>query len=627
MKYELLTQLLKYLIQEKDYVSGKKIAETFKTSEKTVLKYLNLLKEEIINHGATIEVKQGYGSRLIIKDHEKFNQYVNAFSMQKNEIFSNPHTRKSYVMMRLLTDGTFVDLYELADELYVSPSLLRVIIKEIGKTVSKYDLQIEHSHKNGYRIIGDESKVRRCLSQECRDIQTVFSTISNNSKDISQQLSTIIANSLHRFGIAMNGPSINGLKLHILIAINRIETNHSIQFESTFDLIKMRGTPEYFVASYINQQLEKKLNISLSDNELLYLTMHINGKQRMNEHQYLKVKVSEEDIVFCNKFLRNIYRLADVDFFEDDELRIALLNHIVPFRNRVKNGMQINRKDLESIRNSFPYSYELALLGLSMYEQNQITSSEIAYFSLHLELSLEKHLQTDQQYNLTVITDEINNLYQIISFKLNKQLGNLIGKIQFTTPETINDYVESTDLFINMTDLSFELPKNIVKTSTFMTNDEIEMVHSSIQSVHSLNRLEELLNPNLYMEFDAETKEECIDIMLERIRLYIDLPDDYRQKIIEREQLGSTEYSNYIAIPHAINSENVPDFLAIARLKKPIIWQEKTVSLIFLLSSSNTKTSAWFLQRIGIAIQRPSVINALMDANNYKSFMNTFLSI
>ena len=355
--------------------------------------------------------------------------------------------------------------------------------------------------------------------------------------------------------------------------------------------------------------------------------MHINGKQRMNEHQYLKVKVSEEDIVFCNKFLRNIYRLADVDFFEDDELRIALLNHIVPFRNRVKNGMQINRKDLESIRNSFPYSYELALLGLSMYEQNQITSSEIAYFSLHLELSLEKHLQTDQQYNLTVITDEINNLYQIISFKLNKQLGNLIGKIQFTTPETINDYVESTDLFINMTDLSFELPKNIVKTSTFMTNDEIEMVHSSIQSVHSQNRLEELLNPNLYMEFDAGSKEECIDIMLERIHLYIDLPNDYRQKIIEREQLGSTEYSNYIAIPHAINNENVPDFLAIARLKKPIIWQEKAVSLIFLLGSSNTKTSAWFLQRIGIAIQRPSVINALMDAHNYKSFMNTFLSI
>ena len=54
MKYELLAQLLKYLIQEKDYVSGKTIAETFKTSEKTVLKYMNLLKDEIANNGAVI---------------------------------------------------------------------------------------------------------------------------------------------------------------------------------------------------------------------------------------------------------------------------------------------------------------------------------------------------------------------------------------------------------------------------------------------------------------------------------------------------------------------------------------------------------------------------------------------
>ena len=152
MKYELLAQLLKYLIQEKDYVSGKTIAEKFKTSEKTVLKYMNLLKDEIANHGAVIEVKQGYGSKLIIKDHEKFNQYVSAFSMQENEILANPQSRKSYVLMRLLTDGTFVDLYELADELYVSPSLLRGIIKEISKTIYKYDLKeqfsIHHHQKN-----------------------------------------------------------------------------------------------------------------------------------------------------------------------------------------------------------------------------------------------------------------------------------------------------------------------------------------------------------------------------------------------------------------------------------------------------------------------------------------------
>lgn len=355
--------------------------------------------------------------------------------------------------------------------------------------------------------------------------------------------------------------------------------------------------------------------------------MHINGKQRLNEHQVLKVKVSEEDIVFCNKFLRNIYRLADVDFFDDEELRISLLNHIVPFRNRVKNGMQINRKDLESIQYSFPYAYELALLGLSMFDENEITPSETAYFSLHLELSLEKNLQTDQQYNLTVITDEINNLYQIISFKLNKQLGNLIEKIQFTTLENLDEYRETTDLFINVSDASFIPPANTVNTSPLMTAHDLEQIQNALSSIHSRQRLEKLINPNLYIEIQPESWKECIDMILSEIRPFITLPDNFRQLVIEREKLGTTEYKNNIAVPHAITTENIPDFLTVAHLRKPIIWKEKPVSLVFLLSSSNSKTSAWFLERIGKAVQSPSIAEALMNAQSYKAFMSTFLSI
>lgn len=627
MKQELLLDILKYLIYHDDYISGKELSTYFHVSEKTILKYMNNIKESLLNHGAYIDVKQGHGSKLIVKDPNLFNQYINSICEISNETFNNPQLRKSYVMMRLLTDGNYVDLYELADELYISPSLLRNIIKEISNTISYYDLSIDHSHKYGYRIIGEEDKIRRCLSQECRDNQSVISAISSNTENLSKQLTGIISSSLHRFGIAMNNSSINSLKLHILIAINRIETKHTIQFQPSFDLYKLKGSPEFFVATTINKQLNDICGIQLSENELLYLTMHINGKQRLNEHQVLKVKVNEDDIIFCNKFLRNIYRLADVDFFDDEELRISLLNHIVPFRNRVKNNMQINRKDLESIQYSFPYAYELSLLGLSMFDENEITPSETAYFSLHLELSLEKNLQTDQQYNLTVITDEINNLYQIISFKLNKQLGNLIEKIQFTTPDNINDYLETTDLFVNVSKGSFLLPSNTVNTSELMTTHDMELIQNSLTTIHSRVKLEKLINSNLYIDINPNNMEECIDMILTKINPYISLPDNFKQLVIEREKLGTTEYKNNIAIPHAITTEHIPDFLVVAHLSKPIIWKEKPVSLVFLFSSSNSKMSSWFLDRISKAVQNPSISEALMNAHSYKSFMNTFLSI
>lgn len=627
MKQEIILNILKYMMHSDTYISGKELSLSLKISEKTTLKYLNQIKDEINKHGASMDVIQGKGSHLIIHDPNLFNQYINSICDSDHDIFNNPHTRKSYVMMRLLTDGSYVDLYELADELYISPSLLRSIIKEISEDVSYYDLSIDHSHKNGYRIVGEEDRVRRCLSQECRDIQSVLSVITPKSENISDQLTNIITNSLHRFGMAMSSASINSLKLHILIAINRIETEHPIQFKPSYELYKLRGTPEYFVATTINKQLQQICHIHLNDNELLYLTMHINGKQRLNEHQVLKVKVSEEDIIFCNKFLRNIYRLADVDFFDDKELRISLLNHIVPFRNRVKNDMQISRDDLKSIQYSFPYAYELSLLGLSMFGENEITPSEIAYFSLHIELSLEKNLQPDQQYNLTVITDEINNLYQLVSYKLNKQLGNLIEKIQFTTPDNINDYIASTDLFINVSKSSFVPPENTVATSELLTIHDMELIHNAINSIHARVKLEELINPNLYIEITPVNFDECLDMILNHIKPYLILPDNFKQLVIERERIGATEYQNNIAIPHAITTDNIPNFLVVAHLTQPILWKEKYISLVFLFSSSNSKTSSWFMERIGKAVQTPSIAKALTDARSYKSFMNTFLSI
>lgn len=627
MKYDLLIGMLQYLARHTDYVSGKDLAFALHTSEKTILKYLNILKDELKDNGAEIDIKQGMGSRIVIHDQNCFQKYLSSFSQKENGILSNPQARKTYVLVKLLTNGSYIDLYELADELYISPSLLRSIIKNVSQMVSGYSLSVEHSQKNGYRITGDEKNIRRCLSQECRDIQNIISTISNTSGAESEQLTYIIADSLHHYGISMADSAINSLKLHILIAINRIETEHTIQFEDSFDLLKMKGTPEYFVATHICKKLQQLLNITFPENEMLYLTMHINGKQRLYGHQLLQVKVSEDDIIFYNRFLRNIYRLADVDFFDDGELRVSLLNHIVPFRNRIKNDMQIRKKNIDSIRNSFPFAYELATLGLSMFEKNEISPSETAYFSLHLELSLEKHLQAEQQYNLTVITDEITGLYQIISFKLNKQLGNMIGKIQFTDPSDIENYIETTDLFINITDKACHLPKNSITISPFMTTDEIDQIRSFLSTINSEEKMKELLNPSFFMEIDAKSRKDAIDQMIEKVSSIIYLPSDYHTLLIQREELGTTEYGNCIAVPHAISHDGIPDFLAVGKLKKPILWKEKEVSLIFMLSSSSSKTSSWFLERVGKAVQSPSISKALMDTKDYKSFMNTFLSI
>ena len=129
MTDKLERQILFRLIKENDYLSSKDLAFSLDISEKTVLKYLNLLKADLLDNGASLEVKHGYGSRLLINDQELFNAYL--ADIGSSAIPSSKQERRIYVLYRLLNSDDYINIYDLADELYISASLLRLIIKDL----------------------------------------------------------------------------------------------------------------------------------------------------------------------------------------------------------------------------------------------------------------------------------------------------------------------------------------------------------------------------------------------------------------------------------------------------------------------------------------------------------------
>ncbi len=633
MKYELMDQLLHILLSDNNYHTGSELALTLHTSEKTILKYINILREQIQNQGADIEVRQGSGTRLIITDQDLFAQYMKTFSKQENGILDNPATRNAYILMKLLTAQDYISLYDLADELYISPSLLRSILKDLGKTADRYNLRLVNSHRNGYRIIGPEAHIRRCLSQECRQVKDISLSLhdSHASNNEMQILTNIIATGLKSFGIAMSYPTINGLALHLMIAINRLETNHVIELEKNFDTLKLKGSPEYFLASRIAQQVQQELHVLLPENEILYFAMHLNGKQRLNSHDLLQVKVNVDDIIFYNRFLRNIYQMANIDFFEDNELRSSLLNHIVPFRSRVKNDMQINKGDLIRIKDQFPFAYELALYGLSMFPSGRITVSEIAYFALHLELSLEKHAQPKNPCNITVICNDVAGMYQIISFKLNQRFSKQIGMLAFVTPEEIlanlDAYNSNTDLYLNLTDTVISLPVKTLSSSEFFTEEELDNIQNAIHALQAKESLGGLMENAIFLDLDANNQLEALAKMTAAISKKVHLPSDFMDRVMAREKMGSTAYRAHIAVPHPLDNTDIPDLLVIARLKKEIIWSKQEVKIIFLLNATSSSASSWFLERTARLVQSPQSMKALLQTHDMSSFMQIFLSI
>ena len=625
-------QIITKLIKSNDYITSKDLAFSLNVSEKTILKYLNNIKTDLEANGAELVVKHGYGSILKVDNQEKFNKYIAEIS--SNEIPSSKHERNIYVLSKLLNTDDYINIYDLADELYVSPSLLRIIIKDLINLVKSYNLQLDHSKNHGYRIIGNEEDIRRCLSKECNGTDNIsnLNILRDFKEDITAQITSIVAKTLEQYHIAVSSDAVESLALHILIAINRNETNNYIDVDESI-IRKLQSSPELYVIRNISKQLKEKYNIELPEVELGYLTLHLNGKQRLIAHEHLQVKIDNDALVFYNKFLRNIYQTYLYDFFDDNELRISLLNHIVPFINRANNNNQITKSSLTGIKNEFPFAYELALSGLSFITEDNLTiePAEIGYFALHLALSLEKNKSNHRAYNFAIITSEVNSLYNIMHYRLSTYLNNPLLTVKFfniNEARSLNEeHSINYDLILNTTNELFPF-KNILNISTFLSDYELEQIATYLKKSNQFDYLYNLFNKDTYIQLNTPvSKEEIIKSIIKQASKQYDLSDDLYQRVLDRENIESTEYGNYIAIPHALKQDNKEQWISVCKLDKPTTWNKQKIQLVFLMNIHDHDKVAWFMQKISKALAKESISKSLIEADTFDKFIEEFKKI
>lgn len=93
--------------------------------------------------------------------------------------------------------------------------------------------------------------------------------------------------------------------------------------------------------------------------------------------------------------------------------------------------------------------------------------------------------------------------------------------------------------------------------------------------------------------------------------------------------MSSTEYDNRIALPHPLTaSEGISNFISIARLDKPILWNQKMVQLIFLVCTpASSKSTAWFFDKISRIICNDEAARTLIACTSYEDFAERFATI
>ena len=128
------------------------------------------------------------------------------------------------------------------------------------------------------------------------------------------------------------------------------------------------------------------------------------------------------------------------------------------------------------------------------------------------------------------------------------------------------------------------------------------------------------------------SRQEVLDVLSNRLWREGFVDETARDSFWQREQLGTTEIGNLLAVPHCMAGTVVRPAIAVAVLEKPIVWEYGMVQVVLMIAVSKEflkKENGFFLrlyQRLNTTMKIKEFINTrhldlLMDAFNEEDIL------
>ncbi|PGZ47572.1 hypothetical protein COE56_21530 [Bacillus anthracis] len=381
-------EILEILSQEDRWYHLKELKNTLHWSSNTLRKDIHILQNFLPNNWK-IKTRRGYGVRL-----EK-----PANSSIEDIIYNIRNQSSFYKIFCHILHHKNVTLTSLSSEFNYSYYTIKYTLNKIETFIKQYNLNLT---KRPLQIQGEEWLIRKCLVD-------LYLTIYGQNWPFYYYEENRIHYFIEMFektwDITFFQNDKHQLACILAITISRIKTNNPIHIDSRdYDMLK--STSYYKTCKKIIPPLEKETNISFSNDEILYFTIHLIGAKYWGENQSISKNISQsqtsKDAICLDiktiHFLSNLEKELQIPILKNTELinhvkkciqRVFYLSNIYSF-NKFSSSLQNNLYETNTyyIKNNFPNTFskvqdQYQLLFLQ-YNFN-IPDEEIAIISLLIE--------------------------------------------------------------------------------------------------------------------------------------------------------------------------------------------------------------------------------------------------
>ncbi|EAG1758316.1 PRD domain-containing protein [Listeria monocytogenes] len=616
-------EILAYLHkQENKWVTSNELADFCECTTRTIRNNISKINEATPN--LIRSAKQGY----------QINQRI-PFELQTE---SDVTERKSKLLLELIKNSTKgVDLFELADILYISEVTLKKDIQQLKNELKEADVQIVTS-KDRIKLIGKERAKRKymisLLYEEGGYRESIKSRIQEMIEFVSiDKLQNIVKEVLAEESITTNQYSMMNIVLHYAISIVRIQQGNTL-IETQKTLIR-KHSKEYEISKKIAKILSEEYQIHFSEAEtkqlgLLYVGLQ-NEQSANANHGELDQFVDKKIIDALKSVLANVEETYLIDL-QNEQLFIKLAIHVQSLYYRSRYKAYTRNLSLLDIKTSYPVTFDIAVYISSLLQEKlaiNFNEDEISFIALHIGSFLESENRDDIRLEIGLLIEDYHDLRTNMLKKLRARFEN------DTTIKLIEneDSEENFDIILTTNrDIALEKAVSIF-IHPLLTTKDIKKISNRIQTKKKIlenhirgQQIDRYIVRSLYAnQIDPSelTPAKIREQMISKMEKQTFVTPEFKEKVEKRERMAPTSFPSGIAIPHSIKNDALQSGVSIMTLQEPIYWNDVKIKIIALVAISKKDATEFndFFEKFVEIVSEPINTKRLSMAESFKEFI------
>lgn len=583
-----LEQIIKALSIE-EYKTANELSNLLKISEKTVRMRIKSLNEILEQNGARIISRQKLGYRLEITDEKKYEVFQGVENEDDaDNLPADAQERVQYILAYLLNRENYIKLDDMCDFMYISRSTLTSDLKKAEYILNKHDLKLERRPNYGIKVQGDEFHKRICLADSVVKWNGFHISELKKQQEI-KIIGEILLGISQKYQIQISEISFESLVVHIYISLGRIHRNCQVEMKKEQLASKLRERT-FEIAEKIAKELSCQLNTDFTESEILYLALHLETKIYSGSRKGENIVISSEIDELVVKMIQLVFTEFRIDLRDNFEIRMLLNQHIVPMDIRIQYGIPLKNPILDQIKREHSLAYTIATGSCTVLKEHygkDIPEDEIGYLAVIFALALAKQKEQIQKKNIVLVCMSGKSSSQLFIYRYKKSFEKYVDHIydcNIFDLEYFDFAGKNIDYLFTTVPIQIPVPVPVFEVDLFFEQGDI-LKFSQLFENDPGNILNQYYKKELFIEKSfCRSKEDVIKELCDLAAKYMNLPENFYESVLKREEMAHTDFGNLIAIPHPCRAMCEESFVAIAVLEDPIWWEMYEVQVVFLIA-------------------------------------------